>query len=560
MTKPALARDVPPGTAADPLEAMLESIAEGILGVDVHGRCTFANRAAATMLGYERERLLGSELHGLVHPRTEDGQPCSRMHCPILRPFRADESSRSGRETLRRSDGTPLPVEFCTSPLVFGDEPGAAVAFSDATPRRRAERYLGAQQAVTVALAESASEEDAAPRILAALGETMGWGEFGAYWYVVDDVVRCRWTWTHPDAEADFGAFRRLSEQLEFARGDGLPGRAWQLGSPTWVDIDEALAAGDRFPRAVAAAALGLRGGIAFPIASGDTVLGVVEFFGRSLAAPDPELTAMMQSLGAPIGQFIERKRAEREADRVKEEFLSLVSHELRTPLSSVIGYLELLDHEEPGPLNEDQRRFIDVIGRNARRLLALVGDLLLVTEIEADRLRLRREPIDLAALAEEAVDAVSRGALAKRIDVRLAVAARPTVAGDPSRLGQVLDNLLSNAVKFTPEAGSVTVAVEELAGRARFEVRDTGVGIPATDRDRVFARFYRSAAASKDAVPGTGLGLSITKALVEAHGGTIEVSSEEGCGTTFRVELPVASAAPEPALAGQAEVCRDER
>jgi signal transduction histidine kinase len=115
---------------------------------------------------------------------------------------------------------------------------------------------------------------------------------------------------------------------------------------------------------------------------------------------------------------------------------------------------------------------------------------------------------------------------------------------GDPLRLAQLLDNLISNAIKFTPEGGRVTVSTASRNGRASLEVSDSGIGIAADDRDRIFERFFRAQAARKNAVKGAGLGLAITKAIVDAHGGSISVESEVGSGTSFRIDLPLANVA----------------
>ena len=115
-----------------------------------------------------------------------------------------------------------------------------------------------------------------------------------------------------------------------------------------------------------------------------------------------------------------------------------------------------------------------------------------------------------------------------------------PLVAGDRARIGQLIDNLVSNAIKFTPEGGRVDVRVRALSKRAVFEVRDSGIGIPASEREHLFQRFYRTSNATEQAIQGTGLGLAISKAIVEAHDGRITLTSEEDVGTTFRVELPL--------------------
>lgn len=233
-----------------------------------------------------------------------------------------------------------------------------------------------------------------------------------------------------------------------------------------------------------------------------------------------------------------------RELDGLKDEFVSLVSHELRTPLTSIRGYLELVLDGAAGSLTEEQDRFLRVVERNADRLLGLVGDLLFVAQVDAGRLPVEFDDLDLALVAAECVDGLRPAAEAKSLE--LIVDASPLAArGDRGRLDQLLGNLVSNAVKFTPEGGRVTVRVSAQDESALIEVSDNGIGVPEAELDELFTRFFRSSTATENAIPGTGLGLVIAKAIAEAHGGQIAVESREGVGTTFKVTLPL-----EPALA----------
>jgi two-component system, sensor histidine kinase and response regulator len=227
-----------------------------------------------------------------------------------------------------------------------------------------------------------------------------------------------------------------------------------------------------------------------------------------------------------------------RELDRLKDEFIALVTHELRTPLTSIIGYAELM--RDSGGNGQDAGRFADVIQRNAERLMRLVGDLLFLSRIQSGEIATEFRSVDIADIAACAVEEIRPEAQRNHITVSLSAADVPRFAADPDRLSQLLANLLSNAVKFTPAGGSIEVGLRLDGGRAVLTVADTGIGIPAADTERVFERFFRTAAATKRAIPGTGLGLTITKAIVDAHRGTITVDSNSGGGTTFRVSLPM--------------------
>jgi signal transduction histidine kinase len=226
------------------------------------------------------------------------------------------------------------------------------------------------------------------------------------------------------------------------------------------------------------------------------------------------------------------------ELDQMKDELIALVSHELRTPLTSIVGYLELLTEPDAEPLTEQQAKFLSIISRSAERLLSLISDLLLMAQVESGGVQLDEGALDLAAVAQDSVAAALPTASAHGVrltaDVETAV-----VRGDRRWLAEMVDNLLSNALKFTPDGGAVDIRVRPDGGSVRLEVADTGIGIPPEEQAQLFSRFFRTRAAVTRAVQGTGLGLSIVKAIVDAHGGAIEVESVVSEGSTFRVTLP---------------------
>ena len=233
-----------------------------------------------------------------------------------------------------------------------------------------------------------------------------------------------------------------------------------------------------------------------------------------SLALERQELIAGEHEAARRLAEQNERLR---ELDRMKDQFVSSVSHELRSPLTSIVGYIELLLDGEVGDLDEEQRRFLDVVDRNCDRLTTLVDDILFIARVDAGRLSLDLQPVDFAELAAAAVESAGPVARKEGIDLRLDVEpGMPTLAADPTRMTQLLDNLISNAVKFTPKGGTVTVAVAKRDDFVQLEVRDTGVGIPRDELARLFDRFFRASTAAVAA--GTGLGLSIVKSIVDAH------------------------------------------
>ncbi len=238
------------------------------------------------------------------------------------------------------------------------------------------------------------------------------------------------------------------------------------------------------------------------------------------------------------------------ELDRLKSEFVATVSHELRTPMTSIKGYVEVLLMGAVGPLSDEQRRFLEIIKTNTDRLGILVNDLLDVSRIEAGKIHLTMQRLRVEDLVREARAYIERRIAeeSKPMHVHLDLpGGLPHVRGDPERVRQVITNLVDNSFNYTPAGGNITLRARLRNGEVEIEVADDGIGIPPTDQDRVFERFFRGEQALDMAVAGTGLGLSIVKQLVEMHGGRIWMTSEgaPGEGTTFTFTLPIAEGIP---------------
>ncbi len=237
------------------------------------------------------------------------------------------------------------------------------------------------------------------------------------------------------------------------------------------------------------------------------------------------------------------------EVSRLKDEFVGLISHELRTPLSSILGYLELMRDDADDPLSDEQMMYLGIAERNAHRLLRLMGDLLFTAQVGANSFNIERSEVDIAPVVRASIESASPVAVAQGVTIVEDVDDEfALVSGDPTRIGQAIDNLLSNAIKFTPRGGNVTIAVSSDGDEIVVRLTDTGMGIPANELDQLFSRFFRASTATRAAVPGVGLGLTITKAIIDAHGGSLDVESEVGVGTTFIVRLPRITAAVESA------------
>lgn len=239
-----------------------------------------------------------------------------------------------------------------------------------------------------------------------------------------------------------------------------------------------------------------------------------------------------------------EKIAAMREADRLKDEFLSIVSHEFRSPLTSIYGYLDLLDRGFDGELNEGQKSHIGKIQQSCRILLRLVEDLLDFAKLESKSLRFNYTNTDLYETVSDSLWSMTPQAEKAGVEIVSHFPEDPLIIRqDPVRIGQVLTNLIENALKYTPPGGKVAILVAKEAEKeeeAIVKVRDSGDGIPPEDLEKIFSRFYQVDSSNTRRHKGMGLGLSIAKGIVEAHGGEIGVESELGKGSTFWFSLPL--------------------
>jgi len=258
------------------------------------------------------------------------------------------------------------------------------------------------------------------------------------------------------------------------------------------------------------------------------------------------ELLVQRQELQVQREDLETKNREVQRADQLKSEFLANMSHELRTPLNAIIGFSELLLEEARQSLSPDHFKFVGDVHASGRHLLMLINDILDLAKIEAGRVELHLEPVAPGDAVAEAVALVGPQALQKTIEIRTQVAASAEVLADRGKLRQVLLNLLSNALKFSPERSSIHVGADDAPGAVRFWVRDEGPGMDETLLGRLFQPFVQGESALVKKHHGTGLGLAISKRLVEQHGGTIEVVSAAGGGSTFSFTIRgVAAAAP---------------
>ena len=259
--------------------------------------------------------------------------------------------------------------------------------------------------------------------------------------------------------------------------------------------------------------------------------------------ASDRDLAALEAAFNRMADVLEERIERAAEETQGREAFFAQVSHELRTPLTSIVGYVDMLladakglENVEPG----ERLEALETTDRNSRRLLRLVNDLLFAARVGADMLRLQHSDYDAAVIAQQAIDTAEPAAVSAGIKLYLDVPRSVPARGDAGRMTQALDNLLSNAIKFTRDGGRAGVRVRTDEDTVVFEVWDTGAGIPSESVPRLFERFYRGPGTLEAPGQGVGLGLPIARAIVEAHGGTIDVDTAEGQGSTFTMTIPV--------------------
>jgi len=468
--------------------------------LDPDGTIRYESPAISRILGHDPEALVGQRAFDLVHP---DDRSLIRDAFGALV---ADATLRPTVEfRFRHADGSWRWLEATGTNLLADPAVGGVVVNSrDVTERRAAAAALDRERALIQALLDSTPDmvyvKDTASRFLRI-------NPAAAAWYGLADPAAAIGRTDHdifPRAIADplLAEERRLlaGQVAEINRLEHYPDRG---DGGVWL-----LA-------------------IKVPVRDADGAI-------VGLAGISRDVTAMKRS----EQEVLAAKEAAEAASRAKSRFLANMSHELRTPLNAVLGYAHLLLDGLDGPLSPEQEADVRRIVAGADRLLALVDDVLDVARIEAGRLPLAVESVELAPLVEAVRDELGAQAAAKGLALVVDVPAGLRVEGDPVRLRQVLRNLAANAVKFT-ETGQVTISARAEGDRVAVSVADTGIGLAPEAIPAIFEPFRQADAGTNRRYGGSGLGLTIVSRLIDLHRGAIAVESLPGAGSTFTVTLP---------------------
>src|SRR5882762_5292456 len=482
-------------------------------------------------------------------PRTEKVLYCSEDRDWVKKRF--EESLRERVDTFAEyrallPDGTVRHISASGHPVLNAD--GELIEFigtaTDVTERKRLEERLRVQHTVAQILAEAATIEEASPRILRAMGECLGW-DVGALWRVdrEAEALRCVELWHKASIEVP--EFERVSRELTFVPGLGLPGRVWSSLEPECIPD---VVSDENFPRGPIAEREGLHAAFGFPILLGGEVLGVIEFFSREIRQPDQELLNMLATIGSQIGQFIERKRAEEAFRKVQTELAhanrvatmgqlsASIAHEVKQPITAAVTYAlaarRWLSAEPPNFREvDDALSLIVKEGNRAGEVVARIPALIKKAPARKDAVAINDAILEVIALARTEVANNS-------VSVRTQLAeGLPRVQGDRVQLQQVVLNLIINAIEAMRHVGEeereLLISSRNEPDGVSVEVRDSGPGFAAADIDRVFEAFYTTKPS------GLGLGLSICRSIIEAHGGRLWASANLPRGASFQFALP---------------------
>lgn len=531
--------------------AIIENALDAVITIDAAGVVTDWNTQATVVFGWTREEAVGRLLsETVIPPRDREAHALGLREYlktgigPIL--------NRRIEIMARHKDGRDFPVELSVSPARVGESYMFSAFVRDITDRRRAERRLASQYAVTRVLGVAATLEEAMPRIMEAVGHSLEW-DIGAFWRVdkQSGVLHCLNQWKTADIDAD--EFVKATEDQTFKRGEGFPGRIWESGLPIWVTD---IMTDSNFPRSAAAQAR-LHGAFGFPIRVGGEIEGVIEFFSRHVQESDEELLKMMADIGLKIGQFGERAKAEealRQAEaqlRQSQKMEAIgrlaggVAHDFNNLLTVIRGYSELILARIPQ--DDPSRRDMEEVRKAADRAAGLTRQLLAFS---------RRQIVSAKVIDVNAVIMNMDGMLRRLVGediIELWTDLDPQlwpIKADPGQIEQVVMNLAVNARDAMPTGGRLTIetrnvtieqgtqaekVILEEGSYVMLALKDSGHGMSEEVQSHLFEPFFTT----KESGKGTGLGLSTVYGIVKQSGGMIAIESQLGQGTTCKIFFP---------------------
>jgi PAS domain S-box-containing protein len=532
--------------------AIVDTALDGVITIDSTGIVTDWNAQATAIFGWSREEALGRALSETIIPE-QDRQAYEQGIREFLRTGTGPILNRRIEIVAQHRDGREIPVELAVSPAKIGDAYIFSAFIRDITDRRAAERRLASQYAVTRVLSEAMTMEEAVPKIMQAIGESLEW-DLGVFWRVdkATGVLRCFDQWKVPSVQAE--PFTQDTWQRVLTQGEGLPGRIWATGKPAWItDVTIDI----NFPRVAQAQQVGFHGACGWPIRVGSEIDGVIEFFSRQVRQPDDDLLKMVEDIGLKIGQFGERARTEgvlreteaqlRQAQKMEAvgRLAGGMAHDFNNLLTVIRGYSELL-LGRLGPA-DDMRKDMEEVKKAADRASGLTRQLLAFSR----RQFIAAKVLDLNALVAN-MDGMLRRLIGEDI-VELSAeldSSLGAIKADPGQIEQVIMNLVVNARDAMPKGGRLTIETRNvtIGEEVRLDavgvapgsyvlltVRDNGHGMDAETRSHLFEPFFTT----KEKGKGTGLGLSTVYGIVKQSGGSIIVESTPGRGTTFRIYFP---------------------
>jgi PAS domain S-box-containing protein len=487
-----------------PFRHLVDAAPDGMIVCDPQGQIVLVNAEAERMFGYERGELSNKSLDVLIPERSRPqhgGHLARFMSQPRLRPMGI------GMElTGRRKDGTEIPVEISLSPIETDRGLLVTAGIRDVTERRKLERENRRANAYLV------SAVDAVRDAFALFDEQ-------------DRVIM-----VNSSARQLFGPLRggtivglKFDELLDDALREGV----FDISDETREQLYGRWLAYHKAP----SGSLEVRTGTGRYLRVSESKTAE-----HGTVSTIADVTEDVQ-----FAEELRNARASAEAaSAAKSEFLSSMSHELRTPLNAILGFAQLLGRDRKQPLSDRQRERLEHVLRGGEHLLKLIDDVLDLSRIEAGRIMISSEPVDVREVIAEAI--VTLGPMAQRATIAIHApppAELPHVLADRTRLAQVLMNFGSNAIKYGKQGGNVTFAVAQRSRVVRVSVIDDGMGIPADKQAKLFEPFQR-AGQETGPIEGTGIGLTISKRLAELMSGRVGFTSEVGSGSEFWIDIPI--------------------